>query len=504
MGEPRQRPGKAGGHGQHCGQQSKNRLHQGTRRVENERRGGEERRSPGFAAAGRSSLRGSPIIAQTALDSFRDRTPNTDERKLAIPSRRPRRKLSGRIFGPFGEDERQGASLAAQGTVVVPLEHLRVIRATGEDAGAFLHNLFSNDVKKLGANEAQLTSFNSPKGRMLASMLVWRQGGDYLLAMSADIHAAMLKKLSMYVLRSKVRLLDDGSDSVLIGLAGPRPAPPSKPPASASRRAAGHRLRHRQRGAPRRRPLRGVGAHLRGRRAVEQVRRAGAVPAGTQAWQWLDIREGLPTVTQPVQEEFVAQMLNFDLIGGVSFNKGCYPGQEIVARTHYLGKLKKRMYRVHAPSAPCPRWAPTSTPRFRRSVRRQGGERRAGARGWLRRPGGAAELQRRRWPGPPGRPRRPGPRLPAPALRPGLRKRLEPSHYYIYYPVRIGLEADLARALYNAQAELQAQTGIAGRFLRKADDPGPGWRSTRTSPTCPPSTRPSSRPSSARPAALRR
>ena len=120
----------------------------------------------------------------------------------------------------FGEDERQGASLAALGTVVVPLEHLRVIRATGEDAGAFLHNLFSNDVKKLGANEAQLNSFNSPKGRMLASMLVWRQGGDYLLAMSADIHAAMLKKLSMYVLRSKVRLLDDGSDSVLIGLAG--------------------------------------------------------------------------------------------------------------------------------------------------------------------------------------------------------------------------------------------------------------------------------------------
>jgi folate-binding protein YgfZ len=85
---------------------------------------------------------------------------------------------------------------------------------------------------------------------------------------------------------------------------------------------------------------------------VEQVRRAGAVPAGTQAWQWLDIREGLPTVTQPVQEEFVAQMLNFDLIGGVSFNKGCYPGQEIVARTHYLGKLKKRMYRAYRAARP--------------------------------------------------------------------------------------------------------------------------------------------------------
>jgi hypothetical protein len=255
----------------------------------------------------------------------------------------------------FGEDERQGASLVAQGTVVVPLEHLRVIRATGEDAGAFLHNLFSNDVKKLGANEAQLNSFNSPKGRMLASLLVWRQGGDYLLAMSADIHAAMLKKLSMYVLRSKVRLLDDGSDSVLIGLAGSQ--------AGAALEAAGLGIP----GAPRA-TASGIASVVRldGARFVVSTPiseaaalwtkfvAAGAVPAGTQAWQWLDIREGLPTITLPVQEEFVAQMLNFDLIGGVSFNKGCYPGQEIVARTHYLGKLKKRMYRVHAPVGALP------------------------------------------------------------------------------------------------------------------------------------------------------
>ena len=103
----------------------------------------------------------------------------------------------------FNDDERQDVALATQGTVVVPLQHLGAIRGTGEDASLLLHNLFSNDVKKLGPNEAQFTSFNSPKGRMLASMLVWRQGADYLLALSADIHAAMLKKLSMYVLRSK-------------------------------------------------------------------------------------------------------------------------------------------------------------------------------------------------------------------------------------------------------------------------------------------------------------
>ena len=255
----------------------------------------------------------------------------------------------------FNDDERQDVTLAAQGTVLVPLVHLGAIRATGEDASVFLHNLFSNDVKKLGSNEAQLTSFNSPKGRMLASIVLWREAGDYLLTLSADIHAAMLKKLSMYVLRSKVRLMDDSGDSVLIGLAGPQ--------AGAALEAAGLHIP----GAPRA-TASGVATVVRldGARFLvsapiseavalwDKFLAAGAAPAGTAAWHWLDISQGLPTVTLPVQEEFVAQMLNFDLIGGVSFNKGCYPGQEIVARTHYLGKLKKRMFRVHTDAAELP------------------------------------------------------------------------------------------------------------------------------------------------------
>ena len=248
----------------------------------------------------------------------------------------------------FHDDPRQDVVRAAEGTVVVPLVHLGAIRATGEDAGALLHNLFSNDVKKLGPNEAQLTSFNSPKGRMLASILLWREGADYLLTLSADVHLAMLKKLSMYILRSKARLMDDSADSVLIGLAGPQ--------AGAALEAAGLHIPGAERAT-----AGGIATVVRldGARFIvsaplseaaslwEKFVAAGALPAGTSAWQWLDITAGLPGVTLPVQEEFVAQMLNFDLIGGVSFNKGCYPGQEIVARTHYLGKLKKRMYRVH-------------------------------------------------------------------------------------------------------------------------------------------------------------
>ena len=255
----------------------------------------------------------------------------------------------------FHDDARQDVRAAEQGTVLVPLTHLAAIRATGEDAGALLHNLFSNDVKKLGPNEAQLTSFNSAKGRMLASLLLWREGADYLLALSADIHAVILKKLSMYVLRSKAKLLDDSGDSVLIGLAGPQ--------AGAALEAAGLGIP----GTPRA-TASGIATVVRldnarfivsaplseATQLWERLRASGAVPAGTAAWQWLDIREGLPTVTLPVQEEFVPQMINYELIGGVSFNKGCYPGQEIVARTHYLGKLKKRMYRVHGDTADLP------------------------------------------------------------------------------------------------------------------------------------------------------
>ena len=97
---------------------------------------------------------------------------------------------------------------ARDGAVMVPLVHLNAIAAVGEDAPAFLHNLFSNDVKKLPADSAQWTSFNSPKGRMLASILLWHADGGFRLAVSTDLHAAMLRRLSMYVLRAKVKLAD--------------------------------------------------------------------------------------------------------------------------------------------------------------------------------------------------------------------------------------------------------------------------------------------------------
>jgi hypothetical protein len=247
----------------------------------------------------------------------------------------------------FEPDEAEVRSLAA-GTVVVPLVHLGLIRSSGDDSAAFLHNLFSNDVKKLAADAAQWNSFNSPKGRMLASFLLWSEPGGHLLAVSADIQPALLKKLSMYVLRSKVKLGDATADTALIGVSGPeaesvlvRAGLPA--PVAPMHQAAGSEVRCIRLNADN---FVVAAPATRAPDTFAALVGAGARRAGTAAWQLAMIRAGLPLVTAATQDEFVAQMLNFEVIGGVNFNKGCYPGQEIVARTQYLGKLRKRMYRV--------------------------------------------------------------------------------------------------------------------------------------------------------------
>jgi len=238
--------------------------------------------------------------------------------------------------------------LAHQGAALVPLTQLGLIRARGEEAAGFLHNLFSNDVKTQAPDEARWNSFNSAKGRMLASFLLWRRGEDYLLAPAADVQPALLKKLSMYVLRAKVKLSDPAAELVLLGLAGPQAAAvleaaglPALPAAMGVASAGEAQII----------PIADAAVVLavsadEAPALFDRLVSAGGQPAGSAAWSAVTVAAGLPLITLPTQEEFVAQMLNYELIGGVSFNKGCYPGQEIVARTQYLGKLKKRMYRV--------------------------------------------------------------------------------------------------------------------------------------------------------------
>lgn len=259
----------------------------------------------------------------------------------------------------FEDSPAAASQTVAAGPVMVPLTHLGILSVTGNDAASFLHNLFTNDVKGIGTSDARRNGLCTAKGRMLASVLMWRKGESVLLQMSSDILPGVLKKLSMYVLRAKAQLADV-SDAVLsLGIGGP---------------AAGDVL------ARAGLPVPGAAMQVTpGDDGVQVIRiegerflvvapgatmavlwprlsAAGFRPAGTSAWRWLEAENGIPLVTGPVQEEFVPQMVNFDLIGGVSFTKGCYPGQEIVARMKYLGKLKKRMFlgHVETESEPAP------------------------------------------------------------------------------------------------------------------------------------------------------
>lgn len=246
-------------------------------------------------------------------------------------------------FGDAGAE----LSQAQSGTVLAPLTHFGLIRASGDEAAGFLHNLLSNDVQHLGPDRAERASFCSPKGRMLADFLIWRDGNDYLLQISADIQPALLKKLSMYILRAKARLSDADGDIVLIGLAGSGAAEALKalgatPPVAAmdvTRFSGGAVIR-----LDANRCQIAVTADAADR--VWRALTASARTVGTPAWRWLEIAAGIPHIRLATQDEFVPQMANQELIGGVSFTKGCYPGQEVVARTKYLGKVKRRTYRA--------------------------------------------------------------------------------------------------------------------------------------------------------------
>ncbi len=217
-----------------------------------------------------------------------------------------------------------------------------VIRATGADAAAFLHGQLTQDTQSLREGSARLAGYCSAKGRLLASFIVWRADADtLLLACSADLLPATLKRLSMFVLRAKCKLSDASADVALYGLAG---------------QAAGTWLGEAGSGAAwttaRVETTSSATAAIRLPDAAGAPRWLLAQPAADappalpalapQAWAWLEVQSGIARISAATVEHFVPQMVNLEVVGGVNFQKGCYPGQEIVARSQYRGTLKRR------------------------------------------------------------------------------------------------------------------------------------------------------------------
>jgi folate-binding protein YgfZ len=211
------------------------------------------------------------------------------------------------------------------------------LRAHGADAAAFLQGQLTQDIVSLRMGEARLSGYCTAKGRLLASFIVWRMGDDaFGLLCSADLAAAVRKRLSMYVLRARCRVDDASSEWSVFGLAG----------AAAQRLTEGAKpWSVLQRGAQWLIALPAAGQAARGLLVQPAGAPAPSLPAlDAQAWSLLEVLSGMPRITAATVEQFVPQMVNFELVGGVHFQKGCYPGQEVVARSQYRGTIKRRMH----------------------------------------------------------------------------------------------------------------------------------------------------------------
>ncbi len=218
------------------------------------------------------------------------------------------------------------------------LPHLCVIRAAGDDAASFLHNQLTQDVSSLGPDEARLAGYCSVKGRLLASCVVLRPQADEVLLITPRSGAeALVKRLSMFVLRAKAKLslaadwwvCGQLGEPTGLGVAAAAPWP-------VARTGDGHW----QVTWP---AVEGVARSL-----VLMPLAPAEHAAALAAWRWLEVRSGLAWVDAAVADAFVPQMLNFEAVGGVNFKKGCYPGQEVVARSQYRGTLKRRAHGVHS------------------------------------------------------------------------------------------------------------------------------------------------------------
>jgi len=232
----------------------------------------------------------------------------------------------------------------------LPLVDLAYVRVQGPDAEGFLQGQLSNDLRLLSTAQSQLAAYSSPKGRMLAVLLLFRHGDDIVLELHRSLLDSVLKRLRMFVLRSKVTLEAAGAGLPALGLIGEEAAAyleaqglpaPTIPLESAS--ANGITVVRRLGALPR--------YSLHGPQESLQTLQQGLAPADPLTWKRLDLLAGLPTIYPETSDHFVAQMANLDRLGGISFTKGCYTGQEIIARLHYLGQLKRRMFLGYSDAA---------------------------------------------------------------------------------------------------------------------------------------------------------
>jgi folate-binding protein YgfZ len=254
-------------------------------------------------------------------------------------------RIEGDRVSDFGQTQREAQPVAAE-TALTALLSQGFILASGEDALAFLQGQLSNDIEQVSSARAELAAYCTPKGRVLATLLLSRTANGYALELPCELCDSIRKRLQMHVLRSRVQLADASDQIAVLGLAGAGARAMVHSELGISLSSAydvgsgggvtaialpGDRVQ--------------VTADVV--RAIETWDRLAGrcLLSGEEIWEAHAIAAGVPMITSATQDQFTPHMLNLDLVGGVSFSKGCYTGQEIVARTQYLGQVKRRLAR---------------------------------------------------------------------------------------------------------------------------------------------------------------
>lgn len=237
---------------------------------------------------------------------------------------------------------------ADKGLFFSRLSQFTILEFSGADAKAFLQGQLSCDVEALyNSDRCSLGAYCTAKGRILASFLLWESSGIWRMMLPRSLSPAIQKRLGMFVLRAKVQIRS-AEELALIGIAGPLPegleAGVSVDPWTRIDRGGRTIMR-----LPGNRSL--ICCPRSEALDIQSTLSSTILQTGAAAWDWSEVRNGIPWISPATQDQFVPQMVNLELIGGVSFKKGCYPGQEIVARTQYLGKVKRRMFLAHVPSS---------------------------------------------------------------------------------------------------------------------------------------------------------
>jgi len=240
---------------------------------------------------------------------------------------------------------------------ICDVSELGLILVTGDDAQAFLQNQLSSDIDEVNENRFQLSSYSTPKGRMLAIFRIVRIENGYILILPASVVTTTLQRLAMFVLRANVTLADASEHFTRLAIQTDHNEiieSDSLPSTEYGVKQSDSLITLN---------LGQLDDQHRYLMLTLSVDEATSIwkkfndqlqAASFDAWRLSEIKAGMPVIYPQTNEEFVAQMSNLNLLGGVSFKKGCYPGQEIVARMQYLGKLKRRMFLSKLDTDICP------------------------------------------------------------------------------------------------------------------------------------------------------